>query len=185
MYDVSFLVVPQVDAYQRIDGWLFAIDGSCQAREGGYSVVVRTPATLGSRIIIRRAYVSSPCTNTKAEILALTEAFRMICALQEHSPLSEVSVMSDSLFCIQLLHGAVSSVANVAEVAALMNSWGRVRDMVSLRHVKGHAGEFHNCMADFHAGYAREHRLTAKETFDLSDPLRLLPSDDMWLRELE
>ena len=79
-------------------------DGSRQAQEGGYSVIVRTPPRPESRIIVRRAYVPPPCTNTKAEILALTEAFHTVRALQEHSPLSEVAVMSDSLFCVQLLH---------------------------------------------------------------------------------
>ena len=89
--------------------------------------------------------------------------------------------MSDSLFCIQLLHGAFSTVSNVADVAILLNAWTFVREFVDLVHVKGHAGEFHNCTADFHAGYAREHRLARRETFEVSRPGRLLHGNSRWL----
>ena len=91
----------------------------------------------------------------------------MVNDLQCKSPMLDITVLSDTLFCIQLLHGAFSTVSNVSEVA-LLNAWTRVREVVCLKHVKGHSGEFHNCTADFHAGYARMHRPVRRKTFDVS-----------------
>ena len=173
-----------MDAYHTLEVWLFATDGSCRHSEGGYAVVVRLPPEERSTLLIRRAYIPAPYTNTKAEIRALAEALIMIGDLLRQTPLAHVTVLSDSLFCIQVLHGAFSTVSNVAEVAILLNAWNSVREFIELAHVKGHAGEFHNCTADFHAGYAREHRLGRRETFEVSRPGRLLHGNSRWQRQI-
>ena len=108
----------------------------------------------------------------------------MVSDLLRQTPLAKITVLSDSLFCIQLLHSAFSTVSNVAEVAVLFKAWNSVREFVEPVHVKGHAGEFHNCTADFRAAYARAHRLARRETFELSSPGRLLHGNSRWLRNV-
>ena len=61
LFETSFKVVPQVDAYDVQDGWHFACDGSSQNEEGGYAVVIRPPGQAHEAFIIRRGMVPSPC----------------------------------------------------------------------------------------------------------------------------
>ena len=86
-YEGSLCVADQVDAYHALEGWLFSTDGSCHHSEGGYAVVVRPPPEERSTLLIRREYIPAPCTDTKAEVRALT-ALIMIGDLLRQAPLA-------------------------------------------------------------------------------------------------
>ena len=174
LFETSFKVVPQVDAYDVQGGWLFACDGSSQNDEGRYAVVIIPPREAHEALIIPRGMVPSPCTNNKAEIQALTMCLAMVASLLARHPLAEVVVLTDSLFCIQLLHGCYRTVHNLVSVCSLMQAWRTVKDMVQLKHVKGHSGECHNNLADFHANQGRVRKLQQFETFDMYDPQPLI-----------
>ena len=106
------------------------------------------------QLLIRRGHIPAPCTNTKAELVALQIACGMIRVLLARiSEEQSVAVLTDSQFCLRLMHGACMSTSNPLQVSALVTSWSKIADRTVL-HVKSHAGQFHDEVADTHAKLA-------------------------------
>ena len=94
------------------------------------------------------------------------------------------TLQTDSQFCLQLMHGACMSTSNPLQVSALVASWSKIADRTTLRHVKSHAGQFHNEVADTHAKLALLDPNRRQVTFMQHRPDRDIPSDEAWLRRM-
>ena len=183
LYDNSLCVVPDTDAYQDLSGWIVATDGSSRLNIGGFAVVIQPPGA--DQLLIRRGYIPAPCTNTKAELIALQVACDMIRVLQTRIPEEQaVTLLTDSQFCLQLMYGACVSTSNPLQVSALVTAWSKIADRTSLRHVKSHAGQFHNEVADTQAKLALLDPGRRQVTFMHHRPDIDSPSDEAWLRRM-
>ena len=183
LYESSICVVPDTDAYHDLSGWVVATDGSCRSNIGGFAVVIQPPGA--DQLLIRRGYIPSPCTNTKAELIALQVACDMVRVLQSRIPEEHsVTLLTDSQFCLQLMYGACMSTSNPLQVSALVTAWSKIADRTSLRHVKSHTGQFHNEVADTHAKLALLDPGRKQVTFMQHRPDIDIPSDEAWLRRM-
>ena len=183
LYDGSICVVPDTDAYQDLLGWVVATDDSSRSGLGGFAVVIQPPDS--SRVLIRRGHIPSPCANTKAELVALQVACDMVRVLLPRLPEDHpITLLTDSQFCFQLMHGACMSTTNALQVSGLTSSWSRIADRTALRHVKSHAGQYHNEVADTHAKLALLDPNRRQVTFMHDRPDIDIPNDDAWLRRM-
>ena len=183
LYDSSICVVSDTDAYEGLSGWVVATDVSSGAHLGGYAVVIQPPCSL--QVLIRRGHIPARCTNTKAELIALQVACDMIRILLPHlHEDQEITLLTDSQFCLQLMHGAFLSSSNALQVSGLMSSWSRVADRTALRHVKSHAGQYHNELADTQAKLALLDPTRRQVTFMQDRPDIDIPSEEAWLRRM-
>ena len=183
LYDDCLRVVPETDAYSDLGAWVIATDGSSRNGHGGFSVVLQAPHQ--QSCVIRRGYIGPPCTNTKAEPKALQVAFEMIRTLLPRTPFGTTfHVLTDSQFCLQLLHGVYGTSANLLEVAGLMAAWAPVAEYVELIHVKSHAGQYHNELADTHAKLAMFSCRPEVLTFLQAEPHVDIGSEGSLLRKL-
>ena len=120
LHDASIHVLPDTDAYQHLFGWIVATDGRSRNHLGGFAVVIQPPGS--PQCLIRRGHIPAPCTNTKAELIALQVACDMLYCLRRHLPDPDdvvFTLMTDSQFCLQLMHGACMSSSNVFQVSGL------------------------------------------------------------------
>ena len=105
--------------------------------------------------LIRRGAIPAPCTNTKAEMIALLQACKTINGLMLHLAEDvDFTLLTDSMFCLRFLHGVCTTVSNASVAADLLSHWRRVAHRVHLRHVKSHSGQRHNELVDTKAKLA-------------------------------
>ena len=147
-------MVRSSDAYDSLPGWIVATDGSCINNKGGYAILVQAAHQV-DEYLIRRGGIPALCTNTKAEVMALLQACKTINSLILHLPEDvDFTLLADSIFRLQFLHGVYTAVSNSHVAADLISHWQRVAHRVHPRHVKSHAGQRHNEIVDTQAKLA-------------------------------
>ena len=172
-YDAAYekVEIPAEDeeqAYLRI-----ATDGSSIRRVGGAGVCILPPyGDVCEHAVILQKPIDGACTNIRAEIVAACQGLRAILTLRRHLDVRDFLLQTDSMHVVNILQGAITSVAHAGDVACLLGLWSQVHKWVRPVHVKAHTGHPLNELADLAAKAAalQTHALTLvrNATFSLA-----------------
>ena len=132
----------------------FVTDGSARCGVGGWAVVMATPLSELSQAILCYGKLPGKSTNIRAEIAAISHAFRLAKEFHHWNPSIPIEVWSDSLFVIHVLEDRYYTALNAMEMSEAQQLWCQVSAFVRLRHVRAHTGIALNELADTYAKHA-------------------------------
>ena len=112
--------------------------------------------------VIVRGYPfrGTPATNFRAELLAATKAVEKCLQILDKFPQSQVMLLTDSAYVLQVLEGGTVGFARVSLQAGLSMLWHRTASRVMLKHVHAHEGHPLNEIAARTAKEALHHPLS-------------------------
>ena len=155
--NLQIMQVPEFDAEAETRSMhtvRFVTDGSSRQGVGGWAVVMATPMSELSQAIVCYGKLPGKSTNIRAEIAAISQAFKLAKEFHVWNPSIPIEVWTDSLFVIHVLHDYYYTALNAMEMSEAQRLWCEVSSFVHLRHVRAHTGVALNEMADVYAKQA-------------------------------
>lgn len=135
--------------------WSAYCDGSGTYHADSPACIGVVVADETGRIVVECSAYVGPGTNNVAELWAVRRALYLLRWCGPQGEFTPAVIFSDSEYALSMTRGEYAPKKNVDLVWELSKQYDRHRGFAHLQHVRGHAGNPGNELADWLAGLAR------------------------------